>query len=84
MIAIIEYLENKNNEKLWEYCQRTVPKYARPGYFIGHLVQSLQEQMMFPLHEFLKDLDKIGNLPNTFCVALKTLTELAQKTTGHS
>lgn len=35
--------------------------------------------MMLLLHELFKDLDKIGNLPNTFCMALKTLTEFAQK-----
>lgn len=51
-------------------------KYTRPGCFIGHLDQSLQEQMMLLLHELLKNLDKIGNLLNRFGIALKTLTEL--------
>lgn len=31
------------------------------------------------LDEFLKGLDRIGNLSNTNYIALKTLTELAQK-----
>lgn len=35
--------------------------------------------MMLLLHEFLKVLNKMKNLSNTVYIALKTLTELAQK-----
>lgn len=65
--------------KIWEYCQKTVPKCNRVGSSIDHLDQSLQEQIMPLLDEFLKGLDRIGNLSNTIYIALKTLTELAQK-----